>query len=108
MIRRPPRSTLFPYTTLFRSQTWGFFVRRELARTHEVLDSVLIPRNANGMVSRFGHLSGMTGLKQRVDLELLPYVATRMTLRPQFSDASIPKPRLLDPSIYLGLDLKAA
>src|SRR3712207_6881195 len=22
MIRRPPRSTLFPYTTLFRSQTW--------------------------------------------------------------------------------------
>src|SRR5438876_3290903 len=31
MIRRPPRSTLFPYTTLFRSQApdsllaWGFF-----------------------------------------------------------------------------------
>src|SRR5256885_3086587 len=23
MIRRPPRSTLFPYTTLFRSQTGG-------------------------------------------------------------------------------------
>src|SRR2546429_5642536 len=22
MIRRPPRSTLFPYTTLFRSQCW--------------------------------------------------------------------------------------
>src|SRR3712207_7396219 len=22
MIRRPPRSTLFPYTTLFRSQDW--------------------------------------------------------------------------------------
>src|SRR5258708_14317123 len=22
MIRRPPRSTLFPYTTLFRSPTW--------------------------------------------------------------------------------------
>src|SRR3712207_8165313 len=22
MIRRPPRSTLFPYTTLFRSQSW--------------------------------------------------------------------------------------
>src|SRR3712207_4414402 len=25
MIRRPPRSTLFPYTTLFRSQSLGFF-----------------------------------------------------------------------------------
>src|ERR1039457_5146345 len=24
MIRRPPRSTLFPYTTLFRSETGGF------------------------------------------------------------------------------------
>src|SRR2546429_6608673 len=24
MIRRPPRSTLFPYTTLFRSQARGF------------------------------------------------------------------------------------
>src|SRR3712207_8037139 len=23
MIRRPPRSTLFPYTTLFRSKAWG-------------------------------------------------------------------------------------
>src|SRR2546429_7344348 len=23
MIRRPPRSTLFPYTTLFRSHSWG-------------------------------------------------------------------------------------
>src|SRR2546430_8518948 len=29
MIRRPPRSTLFPYTTLFRS---GFDLRRVLAR----------------------------------------------------------------------------
>src|SRR2546430_11684560 len=28
MIRRPPRSTLFPYTTLFRSRTsWEFFKR---------------------------------------------------------------------------------
>src|SRR3712207_7894820 len=24
MIRRPPRSTLFPYTTLFRSRMWRF------------------------------------------------------------------------------------
>src|SRR5256885_13306318 len=26
MIRRPPRSTLFPYTTLFRSTTWPLLV----------------------------------------------------------------------------------
>src|ERR1041385_9290912 len=29
MIRRPPRSTLFPYTTLFRSDTCRFQVRVE-------------------------------------------------------------------------------
>src|SRR5260370_31768264 len=27
MIRRPPRSTLFPYTTLFRSQDRNFLIR---------------------------------------------------------------------------------
>src|SRR5258708_18657269 len=28
MIRRPPRSTLFPYTTLFRSDQFGCSIRR--------------------------------------------------------------------------------
>src|SRR2546430_6134752 len=32
MIRRPPRSTLFPYTTLFRSRSFGYFaVRRKVS-----------------------------------------------------------------------------
>src|SRR5947208_5700696 len=36
MIRRPPRSTLFPYTTLFRSFDAGVVhVRRQLDRTGE-------------------------------------------------------------------------
>src|SRR3712207_8932867 len=38
MIRRPPRSTLFPYTTLFRSgQEVGGAARRTLGRTHCML-----------------------------------------------------------------------
>src|SRR5258708_39850645 len=28
MIRRPPRSTLFPYTTLFRSRLWHIWATR--------------------------------------------------------------------------------
>src|SRR5256885_4969044 len=32
MIRRPPRSTLFPYTTLFRSLAWRSF--RRAAKSH--------------------------------------------------------------------------
>src|SRR5574343_1338497 len=44
MIRRPPRSTLFPYTTLFRSQSWqdklifrsmAFFHQEKLRRSEE-------------------------------------------------------------------------
>src|SRR2546427_5699318 len=33
MIRRPPRSTLFPYTTLFRSRTQQDSPQRHVART---------------------------------------------------------------------------
>src|SRR2546430_17095093 len=40
MIRRPPRSTLFPYTTLFRScarcaSRWGTGVQRKTPARHE-------------------------------------------------------------------------
>src|SRR5436853_1052586 len=35
MIRRPPRSTLFPYTTLFRSPGGGATADRCLATTNE-------------------------------------------------------------------------
>src|SRR5260370_17446525 len=33
MIRRPPRSTLFPYTTLFRSRNLGHLASRRAGRT---------------------------------------------------------------------------
>src|SRR3712207_7883920 len=34
MIRRPPRSTLCPYTTLFRSEPGGYAFQSSLLRTH--------------------------------------------------------------------------
>src|SRR3712207_7270705 len=37
MIRRPPRSTLFPYTTLFRSKARGVKTRRSCGAHHERL-----------------------------------------------------------------------
>src|SRR5258708_15326192 len=37
MIRRPPRSTLFPYTTLFRSRTDAFVFVVDLCRRTERL-----------------------------------------------------------------------
>src|SRR3712207_5135857 len=39
MIRRPPRSTLFPYTTLFRSFEWKVEAGAEFAITQPVFDS---------------------------------------------------------------------
>src|SRR2546430_4431545 len=41
MIRRPPRSTLFPYTTLFRSQQMMLAQRVDLDVAHA--DQVLVP-----------------------------------------------------------------
>src|SRR3712207_7148383 len=49
MIRRPPRSTLFPYTTLFRSEA-----RREVRRRR---------RTALGAHRRDGHAVAALGLR---------------------------------------------
>src|SRR2546427_4830853 len=38
MIRRPPRSTLFPYTTLFRSISWWLSFLDQLSKGHHVLE----------------------------------------------------------------------
>src|SRR3712207_7941966 len=44
MIRRPPRSTLFPYTTLFRSQVFDLVFGQDLLHLPlDVLELVLAP-----------------------------------------------------------------
>src|SRR5256885_11360234 len=53
MIRRPPRSTLFPYTTLFRSQ---------LARTRDFADG------ANALAAAPDVLPGLLGVAAEVHL----------------------------------------
>src|ERR1035441_2384448 len=53
MIRRPPRSTLFPYTTLFRSVKWTAF-------SHESLVAeVLLKRREPELLRR--HVDAVTG-----------------------------------------------
>ncbi|HEX8112767.1 MAG TPA: DUF5916 domain-containing protein, partial [Kofleriaceae bacterium] len=89
-------------------QTWGFSVRRQIARLNEQIESVDNPRASNVTVSRLGHLTGMKDLRPHIAVELLPYVATRGVLRPQFSDPARPHPRLFEPSLDVGLDVKTA
>src|SRR5258707_14541290 len=50
MIRRPPRSTLFPYTTLFRSQLW----RGDGSPGHEVLVKDFTSQYSSSGFGRFG------------------------------------------------------
>src|SRR3712207_8925057 len=47
MIRRPPRSTLFPYTTLFRSENWK--TRYKMAAVGPHISIIIL--NVNGLNS---------------------------------------------------------
>src|SRR5260370_22094873 len=52
MIRRPPRSTLFPYTTLFRSPTPWKWIRPAMARCGSTSDGLHSTTTARNRSSR--------------------------------------------------------
>src|SRR2546426_7521982 len=59
MIRRPPRSTLFPYTTLFRSRKQGYQPGRESAKIPGTSSGVALPQAVHGgqeLLVRLGEL----------------------------------------------------
>src|SRR2546429_7236556 len=60
MIRRPPRSTLFPYTTLFRSEVLA--LHRAIAATmiyvtHDQAEAMTIDRKSTRLNSSHGYIS---------------------------------------------------
>src|SRR2546430_10444781 len=60
MIRRPPRSTLFPYTTLFRSRRPAALRRRGVAAPRRVASRNALARARGGVLrppARLGHNS---------------------------------------------------
>src|SRR2546422_6053132 len=74
MIRRPPRSTLFPYTTLFRSQKRVVGIQRDrrgVAAANVVLVRTAPARLAGVVVRR--HVPG----EEHPGLELLKIVRVR-------------------------------
>src|SRR2546430_9109074 len=58
MIRRPPRSTLFPYTTLFRSQACGRPARELVHRAARRRDVDVLPVAADSDVRRVDQARG--------------------------------------------------
>src|SRR3712207_9009597 len=63
MIRRPPRSTLFPYTTLFRSVEAAAAMMLELCggEASEVVSAGAEPAWRRSGTLRFGRLAGLGG-----------------------------------------------
>src|SRR2546422_10121964 len=86
MIRRPPRSTLFPYTTLFRSPPWrtrASATRRLGATSSEELRPPRRRRLAlpAGLVVRVVGQIGREQLHQLSDTPGLGWSATRLERR---------------------------
>src|SRR3712207_8675134 len=84
MIRRPPRSTLFPYTTLFRSAAARVDERRHRRRRRGRLDA---PRGVEGA----GGLSAAAGWapRRRDGRVRLPRAGDRKSTRLNSSHANI-------------------
>src|SRR2546425_5948050 len=77
MIRRPPRSTLFPYTTLFRSRDPGRHRRR--ARRH-LRVSQLSASPADELEVKARERAGSRSEEHTSELQSLAYLVCRLLL----------------------------
>ena len=82
---------------------FGIAVGRMVARTNEVSSWPLLARSANGFVSQFGELRGLSLARAAHRLELVPYAVASVTTQPTGDN---PLVRATDPDAALGLDLK--
>src|SRR3712207_7622055 len=76
MIRRPPRSTLFPYTTLFRSEVPG-------GRAHTAEDhpgGSLLRQEQREAVHRLGVLGGERSEEHTSELQSRQYIVCRLLI----------------------------
>ena len=61
-----------------QEQVWGFQIFRKIYRKQEEDFWQFIPKNAPGLVSYFGELRGIRGIKPPKRIELLPYTVTEV------------------------------
>src|SRR5256885_12131555 len=83
MIRRPPRSTLFPYTTLFRSSIWSTNSETSQGRTAQLQASPTRVRKRQRSEEHTSELQSPCNLVCRLLLEKKKYhklVRTSVTL----------------------------
>src|SRR2546421_9691428 len=88
MIRRPPRSTLFPYTTLFRSRVHAVARRRDARHgaCHRDRVGALVPRAGGAAARSEEHTSELQSRSDLVCRLLLEKKKRGVTLSRDFSD----------------------
>jgi hypothetical protein len=82
--------------------TWGMNVTRYINRRGESPWWAFSPTSEGGFVSRFGHLTGLEGIKPTRHLEVLPYAVSGLETEPK--NAGNPDGR--DYMKNIGFDLK--
>jgi hypothetical protein len=58
--------------------TWGLQILRYLFRKQETSQWQHIPQDASGYVNHFGELRGISGIKPQRQVDLLPYLVTKL------------------------------
>src|SRR3712207_7479871 len=96
MIRRPPRSTLFPYTTLFRSP-----LEEELVRAADQLvggsDAVLVIDDT-ALVKQGRHSVGVARSEEHTsELQSRQYLVCRLLLEKKKKEGCYPRPSRRNP-----------
>src|SRR2546422_8589448 len=83
MIRRPPRSTLFPYTTLFRSGAARLSPRARPARRHHALDrpaAALLDRRSSERLRRAARRRALRSEEHTSELQSRLHLVCRLLL----------------------------
>jgi hypothetical protein len=88
-----------------KDNTFGFAVTREIGRLEETATWPLLSRNANGYVSSFGDLGGLSMDGSPKRLELVPYLVADLTRQPTGGNPLLKRSQ---PGASLGMDVKYA
>src|SRR3712207_8695922 len=95
MIRRPPRSTLFPYTTLFRSGVVRLLLEAKAAPDLRSSEPNRSGYKALHYAAEAGHVEVMRLLRSEEhtsELQSRQYLVCRLLLEKKQSDSSSTKP----------------
>src|SRR2546423_6609102 len=94
MIRRPPRSTLFPYTTLFRSSRLS--VRALLFAGLEGHEGLPLPDATGTSAEHLGAKHGTRSEEHTSELQSLAYLVCRLLLEKKNTRGMALVPRVFD------------